>query len=411
MLKIVALWAVTLVMTCAAGVARADEGPPKTIGFERLVMDVPKRSVVRTEQMTPLCYRFRTDPETMTGDIKVTSYQQSFRDVFLAAGLHPYGVDDLFNTSGSAADYALGGVIKDWRETVCYFAHLSSDDARFDTIKGDATITIEWQLFSRLDNKVVARPRITATLSVPKLMSGGVSAFDDKMMAESFKAAAADPTIRAALSGSGLAKGDLVKPVASEAVVIDGARGLAPAGIDRAAASVMVIYAGDAMGSGVLISPDGYIITDAHVVGSSQAVRLRWADGKESVAQVVRVAANRDVALLKTDGAGGRTPLPLNDTPPAVGATVYAVGSPEGDRFQGTVTRGIVSAIRPLNGLNYIQSDVTTGHGGSGGPLLDEKGYVIGLTDLGYGHDATSSGLNFFTPVKDALQFLSVELR
>ncbi len=147
------------------------------------------------------------------------------------------------------------------------------------------------------------------------------------------------------------------------------------------------------------------------MVGNSKAVRLRWADGKESVAQVMRIAPRRDVALLKTEDAAGRDPLPLSETAPAVGSTVYAVGSPEGDRFQGTVTRGIVSAIRSLDGLNYIQSDVTTGHGGSGGPLLDEKGYVIGLTDLAIGHTDTSSGLNFFTPVKDALAYLRVELR
>jgi serine protease Do len=410
MLKIAGLCAA--VMSLAAGLACAQEGPTKTVGFERLVMDVPKGTVVRTEKATPLCYRIHKEPLNQTGDLKVAPYQQSFRNVFAAAGLHPYGADELFSTSGgSAADYALGGIIKDMKENVCYFALINMEVPNYDRVKGDGAITIEWQLFSRLENKVVARPRITAVLSVPKSMSGGVNAFDDLLMAEGFKALAVDPTIRAALSGAGLAKGELFKPTPSESVVINGVKDLPPAGIDHAAASVMVIYAGNALGSGVLISRDGYIITDAHVVGNSKAVRLRWADGKESVAQVIRVAANRDVALLKTDGAAGRNPLPLNDTPPAVGSTVYAVGSPEGDLFQGTVTRGIISAIRPLNGLNYIQSDVTTGHGGSGGPLLDDKGYVIGLTDIGIGHSETSSGLNFFTPVKDLVAFLALDLR
>ena len=93
------------------------------------------------------------------------------------------------------------------------------------------------------------------------------------------------------------------------------------------------------------------------------------------------------------------------------GDTVLAIGAPLDETLQGTVTRGIVSANRIVNGYAFIQSDVSINHGNSGGPLLDDKGYVIGLTDLSIQPgENVQIGLNFFTPIKDALDFLSVDL-
>lgn len=150
-------------------------------------------------------------------------------------------------------------------------------------------------------------------------------------------------------------------------------------------------------------SNDGYMVTNAHVVGDEKQVRVRWSDGIETTAEVVRVAKERDVALIKTNPRD-RDPLPIKRGAVTPGARVYAIGSPLGKGYQGTVSSGIISATRV--GLRYIQSDVSVTHGSSGGALLDENGAMIGITVSG---DERASGLNFFIPIGDVMDFLALE--
>ena len=95
--------------------------------------------------------------------------------------------------------------------------------------------------------------------------------------------------------------------------------------------SVAVVFAGDGSGSGFLISDDGLLLTNQHVVGGSKYVNVKWSDGTESLGEVLRVDRPRDVALVKTD-AKGRIPLALRTDTPNQGETVYAIGSPLGHK-------------------------------------------------------------------------------
>jgi S1-C subfamily serine protease len=157
----------------------------------------------------------------------------------------------------------------------------------------------------------------------------------------------------------------------------------------------------------VLISSDGYLLTNHHVVGEAKTVRVRWSDGFESTGEVIRSDRGRDVALIRTE-PHGRTPLALNTATPEIGAPVFAIGTPLDPKLQNTVTRGIVSGSRIIEGFRFIQSDAPVTHGNSGGPLLDAHGEVIGLTDKGMSPEAGSS-LNFFIPIGDALDFLGLK--
>jgi S1-C subfamily serine protease len=168
---------------------------------------------------------------------------------------------------------------------------------------------------------------------------------------------------------------------------------------------VVLVLAGEGHGSGFLVSRDGYVMTDQHVVGSAKLVTVRWPDGIETVGEVVRADRLRDVALVKTDPRG-RDPLPLRAETMRPGETVFAIGAPLEERFQGTVTRGVVSAYRTIEGLRYLQSDVSINPGASGGPLLDERGEVVGMTKSIYRIESAPTGINFFTPTRDALDFL-----
>jgi len=145
-------------------------------------------------------------------------------------------------------------------------------------------------------------------------------------------------------------------------------------------------------------------------VGDAKLVKVRWSDGFETEGEVVRQHKRRDVALVKTS-AHGRAPLFLRVSRLNPGDTVYAIGTPLDPGYHGTVSRGIVSAYRLGDGMSFLQSDVAVNHGNSGGPLLDERGAVVGITDWGRGPDSGEDvpiGLNFFVPIGDALDFLAI---
>jgi S1-C subfamily serine protease len=143
------------------------------------------------------------------------------------------------------------------------------------------------------------------------------------------------------------------------------------------------------------------------VAGDSGRVRVRWPDGTDTVGEVVRADRRRDVALIKTQARA--RPLAIRHAPATLGETVFAIGTPLDRNLAGTLTRGVVStASRIYEGQPFIQSDVGVTHGNSGGPLIDEKGAVIGLTVIGLYADQSKS-LNLFIPIGEALKVLALQ--
>jgi S1-C subfamily serine protease len=178
--------------------------------------------------------------------------------------------------------------------------------------------------------------------------------------------------------------------------------------IASVANSVAAIFTGDGMGTGFLISSDGYLLTNQHVVGEAKYVKVRWPDRSEVVGEVIRSDRRRDVALVKVE-ANARQPLALRRTGASLGETVFAIGTPLDPKLQGTVTKGIVSASRVFDGFSFVQSDVTINSGNSGGPLIDEKGAVLAITVSGYDVGGAPAGINLFIPIDDALETLALK--
>ena len=136
------------------------------------------------------------------------------------------------------------------------------------------------------------------------------------------------------------------------------------------------------MGSGFVISADGYIVTNHHVVEGVDEIRVHFSDGSESEAKVVGVDPKTDIALIRVERDGELHPLPLGDSDAILpGDFVVAIGNPFG--LDHTVTLGIVSAKGRELGQgpydDYIQTDAAINPGNSGGPLLDLSGAVIGV--------------------------------
>lgn len=161
----------------------------------------------------------------------------------------------------------------------------------------------------------------------------------------------------------------------------------------------------EGVGSGVIVSSDGYILTNSHVVGgSSGELKVLFSDGKEKEAKIIWQDKSLDLAIIKADAQGLKAAELGDSDKIKIGQSAIAIGNPLGLEFERTVTSGIVSGLnRSLevsdNGTNMeglIQTDASVNSGNSGGPLLDKTGKVIGINTLKI---QSSEGMGFAQPI------------
>lgn len=173
--------------------------------------------------------------------------------------------------------------------------------------------------------------------------------------------------------------------------------------------SVVTVKTEFGHGSGFLISKDGYALTNNHVIEDAEQIEVIFNSKLTLPAEIISNDKIRDVTLLKIVG-GGYQPLPLDTSNEAaeIGSEVIAIGTPEDVELGQTVTKGIVSGNRTLDGKNYIQTDVSLNSGNSGGALLNADGEVIGIVvSKIVGNNI--EGLGFAIPINDALDGLNIQ--
>jgi S1-C subfamily serine protease len=173
-----------------------------------------------------------------------------------------------------------------------------------------------------------------------------------------------------------------------------------PAEMESALQATVVITSGNSTGSGVLVSPDGWVLTAAHVVNESETPTVRTRSGASAPATIARIDHEHDVALLRTTvGAGACLPFQMDPAPP--GTDIFAIGSPLGQALEFSVSKGIISGMREADGQRFIQTDASVNPGNSGGPLLDQTGKLLGIVSwkvMGTGFE----GIAFGVPVENA---------
>ncbi len=171
----------------------------------------------------------------------------------------------------------------------------------------------------------------------------------------------------------------------------------------------------EAAGSGFIVSRDGYILTNDHVVDGSDVVTVRLLDRREFKAKVIGTDPATDLAVLKID-ADNLTPAPLGDSDAArVGEWVLAVGNPLGENLTFTVTSGIISAkgrtlalpnVSDRSIQDFIQTDAAINPGNSGGPLVSASGRVLGVNSAIASRTGFYSGYGFAIPINLARQVM-----
>ena len=171
-------------------------------------------------------------------------------------------------------------------------------------------------------------------------------------------------------------------------------------------------FKSNSLGSGFIISADGYILTNAHVVNEADEVIVKLSDKREFKAKIIGADRRTDVALLKIE-ASGLPKVTVGDPGKLrVGEWVAAIGSPFG--LENTMTAGIVSAkgraLPQENFVPFIQTDVAINPGNSGGPLFNLKGEVVGINSQIYSRSGGSMGLSFAIPIDVAIE-VSTQLK
>jgi len=160
------------------------------------------------------------------------------------------------------------------------------------------------------------------------------------------------------------------------------------------------------IGSGVIFSSNGFIITNEHVIRDAHVVRVKTLDKSIYAASIIAFDTEHDLALLKIAGKSFSSAALGDSNKLGVGEEVIAIGSPISEELEHTVTKGIISAKnRKFGSRNMLQTDVAINQGNSGGPLIDKRGKVVGINTMII-RENMAEGLNFAIPSNMVIRFM-----
>ncbi|MEZ4738378.1 MAG: trypsin-like peptidase domain-containing protein [Flavobacteriales bacterium] len=336
---------------------------------------------------------------------------------------------DLLN--GDQLSYSVSGGLKDtWMDTRTVRQGTTKGDEAIQrakilmrptiksvdaTLKGDkrrctgpVVLDIDWRFFSGSDPDSMVFSRSSRT-TYHAMNSPNSQVLSDAVR-EAARLLAEDLSLADAIAanyGSSLlaTKGGSVHVNKPGAIAFTGRKDMLAALVK----AVVTIKTNDGHGSGFLISNDGYLLTNEHVVGNESLLKVKFEQGFTLDAQVVKVNKDFDLALLKVSA----TDLPAltigSDEGLMLGEELFAIGTPVDANLGQSVSRGVLSGKREIDGRTYIQTDVTINPGNSGGPLIDETGSVVGVTTMKISGRGLE-GLGFGVPISVALEMLNITI-
>nr|CRH05041.1 exported protein of unknown function[include trypsin domain] [Candidatus Magnetococcus massalia] len=311
------------------------------------------------------------------------------------------------------AELHVGGHVTDLRIKLCYPL---GGFGNFDTVTGEASIKVNWQVYSRFEKRVLLNFSTEGSHKLTDSSPEGAALLTDHAFAVAVNNMLANRSFYNVVKGreqkspaeQKSTTAQQRQPVSIEA--IPPSRSTIQAKMDSVRAAVVTIRTGAGHGSGFFISKDGLALTNAHVVGDARFVKLTLVSGRSILGEVLRKDRARDIALIKAE-EGNMTPLPLQLVEPPIGTDTYAVGAPLDEKLSSTVVKGIVSAYRykKFYKQRFLQSDAMIHGGNSGGPLLNARGEVVAISVLGrISQSGDSTNLNFFIPIKSGLDALNI---
>jgi serine protease Do len=437
MIRAISKAAVALLMLAAvpaqAAQARKKAEPPppppqfhvdvatRTMALEKVALSIPASTQIGEVGIEIFC---GSKVPILVGDAFKGVPWQDLAKVFAAeAAAAGYKAatsqTDLFASGDSSRpELIVGAAILGISEKGCVSTQIIRNYANIE-----ATIKVEWQVFDPLEKKILFRATNEGFAKVRKetddlnLMRNYALAAADGSR-EAFQQAAktilADPNFVAAVldpTGGPAAEPGALFPEASapsagrEIVRLKANTAPFKNQVAVLRDQVVTVQTAGGTGSGFYIA-DGLLLTNHHVVAGTSHVRVRFFGGREIAGDVVASNAKRDVALIKTESAGVMG-LPVRLEKPELTSQVFVIGSPLGEKNEGSVSAGIVSAFREEKEGAFIQSDVGVTHGNSGGPMFDDRGNVVAMTVKG----AEGTAVNMFIPIADAIRVLEIQFK
>lgn len=373
-----------VVVGCATAVPQSQRLTPKTVSegtepltFTRLIVRVPAGTEIGGHHRGLAKVRHRT--YTWGGNISVASHQFKVvaSETMKEYGYTVLGGDNLVfgNDESAKATYQLGGTLRDLRYNT--YGSLAGD-------KAEAWIEVEWQLRNALEERVVFADTTKGTAEHDDLGTGAASVKNAFRVALTNLLANERFVSLVQRSGDSLKTGEAVAtvrrmPACSSPSAMD-----LPKEIEDAFQAAPLVRVGDSHGSAVVISPDGHMLTAAHVVTGVEKAEVRFNSGLQLTAEVVATDPPQDIALMKLPGSGHEC-LPLATTEEAaarVGSDVLAIGAPASEDLSFSLSRGVVSGHREIQGYRFLQTDASLNPGNSGGPLLNRQGQIVGIVSF-----------------------------
>lgn len=371
-----------------AGLLCVNQGPLK-LGTKRLPINGQILNSLFRKELGSLNYDVVGDPDVLIGD-----------------------------RSANQAPYLIEGLVTQLEANVCFPIY-----GAWGKSSGSSRLSVEWSIYRTLDHQIVLKIRTQGSYDTGGTVSGGgvkvvegafAVAVRNLLAKQSFYSLIVEDVESPPQFARKIKKAPtdqtrkVLLPLLVDYSSFERGSKKDSLDLDEVLHSVVSIRSSNSLGSGFLISSDGFILTNEHVIRGVNEVKVILQNGLELVGHVLRSNSERDVALIRVPVERSHR-LALSPNKPRVGEDVYAVGTPLLEGLQGTVSKGIVSAIREINGLAYIQSDTNIQPGNSGGPLVNDGGYVIGITVSGLSQRGNLLGLNFFIPIKEALEGLNIQ--
>ena len=404
----VAVFIFSLFWGCAATMPQVQQLTPiaigpegsKPIAFTRLIIRVPSGTEIGAHhdkllKVSMFQYVWQSNITVASDEFKIFASEQ-----LKSRGYRVLGGDNLlFGKDESAkAEYQLGGTVPSLLFNT--YAPLAGNYS-------ESTITIEWQLFDALREQVV----FTATTNGYGKQSGkGTaciltafrSALDNLLANTEFV-----NKVKKVPGKYGSQAVDNLSPIEIASCTSE-QKLILPENLQTVLRSVLTLRAGGAVGSGVLISNEGWAITAGHLVSGLKEVTVRLQSGLELTATVVRVDSQQDIALIKLPGRGHPCVGVAAGKEPLIGTDLFIAGAPTGEDLALSITKGVVSGLREWQGKRYIQTDAALNPGNSGGPMFSSEGRVVGIVSWKIAEPGFE-GLSFGVPVqvlKDRLRII-----
>jgi serine protease Do len=284
-------------------------------------------------------------------------------------GLNAVGAENLVFESdrGGTADLVLGGTVS---ELDCKPGETRE--------RVSCRIGVEWQVLDTASDTVVYK--VLTRSAVKNATKEPVASLGRQLIVSNLSSLASRAQFRRLLApeaATAPAEGGYVSATLRACSLP--ARSM-PAASEQVLDATVLVQTSGGFGSGFVASPDGYVVTAAHVVsGSGATIKLR--DGREFAGTLIRSDRRLDIALLRMAVPPGTTLpcLPMKLDPVPVGSDAYAVGSPARRELSFSLARGIVSGVRVLDGVQYLQTDAAVNRGNSGGALVNASGESVAV--------------------------------